>query len=160
MPGEKVHHCKNNQGEKCKCVSTFSISLFRCNLQKIVICKAIMLMEDIQHFSDNRTITAIILTQSNGWKRPWKKYKWKVWTEFESHLNYWKFIFILCLRTIFLAEENPSVKREDIYEYLGFSYYSEGDYKQVTESYELIWILKVKFCLQKYKNWLTVWRFF
>ena len=31
---------------------------------------------------------------------------------------------------MFIAGKSPSVRREDIYEYLGFSYYSEGDYKK------------------------------
>ena len=38
-------------------------------------------------------------------------------------------LFLLSL-IIFIAGKSPSVRREDIYEYLGFSYYSEGDYKK------------------------------
>jgi len=42
------------------------------------------------------------------------------------------------LEKVEIEGDNPSVKKEDIYEYLGFSYYSEGDYKKALRYTDLL----------------------
>jgi len=42
------------------------------------------------------------------------------------------------MQKVQMEGQNPSVRREDIYEYLGFSYYSEGDYKKALHYTDLL----------------------
>ena len=62
----------------------------------------------------------------------------KVEIEGMTHILYRYLSFLNPVLTYFFyfkKGDNPSVKKEDIYEYLGFSYYSEGDNKKVTSNY-------------------------